>query len=341
MTGFLSNTDPKNRAIITGVAAGGAVAALAGGIAIAIEETKIRKDIEAGRPVKPLFPWMAPKAKKGGQPQVPSKTVHSVTVSTGLSKTSKAGDRTLPVTSQAGFHIGDSIVLDQGKQTEEVNTIVGFGSILLKHPLKFPHSTGTVVSSVPKAKVPAMKAAEELAAQPKPVATTTVAATVATGDEIPTPLCIALGLLVFCCCAALFASVVQAMFHKKSSKSKRSTKKSMTAERGELARGETSRSDSVESYESYEYENESAASQYSGSYYSTAASQYAPVAPQEYYTAGALTGYTPYNYPQAQYPQVQPATYNSYSPQVQPATYNSYSPSVYPAGVTVTPYAGY
>lgn len=67
---FLTNQSPKNRAIITGVVAGAGVAAVAGGIAIAIEENKIQKNIKEGRPVKPIFPFLAPKdgEESGSQP---------------------------------------------------------------------------------------------------------------------------------------------------------------------------------------------------------------------------------------------------------------------------------
>jgi len=65
--GFMGNSSPKNRAIVTGVVAGAGVAAVAGGIAIAIEEGKIQKRIKEGKPVKPIFPWMAGKKGIGAQ----------------------------------------------------------------------------------------------------------------------------------------------------------------------------------------------------------------------------------------------------------------------------------
>lgn len=63
---FMSDSSPKNRAIITGVVAGAGVAAVAGGIAIAIEENKIHQRAREGKPYKPIFPWLAKKAAETG-----------------------------------------------------------------------------------------------------------------------------------------------------------------------------------------------------------------------------------------------------------------------------------
>jgi hypothetical protein len=59
-----------------------------------------------------------------------------------------AGSVKLPVSSIAGFQVGSEVVIDIDTPTEERNTIVGFGSILLETPLQFDHDAGATVTSV-------------------------------------------------------------------------------------------------------------------------------------------------------------------------------------------------
>lgn len=79
------------------------------------------------------------------------------TPSSKLSGFVQAGAKSLPVASQAGFEVGGQVVIDQGKSVEEVNEIVGFGSLLLKYATKHPHAAGASVTmlSAPKANVSA------------------------------------------------------------------------------------------------------------------------------------------------------------------------------------------
>jgi len=63
----------------------------------------------------------------------------------------KKGSAVLPVVSNAGFQIGQEIVIDAGTAIEETNTIIGFGSLILKYPLKYDHAAGMVVGVKPLA----------------------------------------------------------------------------------------------------------------------------------------------------------------------------------------------
>merc|ERR1740117_1874207 len=73
----------------------------------------------------------------------------TATVTTTMQAEAKAGSTALPVTTQNGFSIGQQIIIDQGTTLEETNEIAGFGSIILKNPLKFTHSTGTKIMTTP------------------------------------------------------------------------------------------------------------------------------------------------------------------------------------------------
>ena len=56
-----------------------------------------------------------------------------------------AGETKLPVQSNTGFGTGDTIVINPGGATEETNQVVGFGSLILKNPLKYAHGPGEVI----------------------------------------------------------------------------------------------------------------------------------------------------------------------------------------------------
>jgi len=72
---------------------------------------------------------------------------------TKMKDAAKAGETKVHVENQAGFAVGDKIVIDAGAKTEEQNEIVGFGSLKLKNPLKFPHAPGAPVSVLPEAEL--------------------------------------------------------------------------------------------------------------------------------------------------------------------------------------------
>jgi hypothetical protein len=66
-------------------------------------------------------------------------------VSTTLISNSTAGSTSLDVASTVGFSVGDSIIINPGGPNEEMNKIIGFGSILLQSPLQYNHFTGESV----------------------------------------------------------------------------------------------------------------------------------------------------------------------------------------------------
>ena len=55
----------------------------------------------------------------------------------------------IQVNSNAGFRIGETIVIARGTPIEETNIIKGFGSIILEYPLKFDHPIGTNIDNKP------------------------------------------------------------------------------------------------------------------------------------------------------------------------------------------------
>ncbi len=86
-------------------------------------------------PSSPTAPAATPTAKPTVQ------TVAQTTVTVG----SPAGSSVLNVASNAGFAIGDNIRISPGAANQEDAVIAGFGSFILKSPLKFGHSPGELV----------------------------------------------------------------------------------------------------------------------------------------------------------------------------------------------------
>jgi hypothetical protein len=86
--------------------------------------------------------------------------------STHLTLPARPGDTRLEVASQAGFHPGQPVSIGDGPH-HEVNQIAGFGSLVLKHPLKYNHQPGTLVKSL-VAKDPAAIPFVDLKVQHKP-----------------------------------------------------------------------------------------------------------------------------------------------------------------------------
>ena len=76
---------------------------------------------------------------------------------------------------QENFSINEKVVIDEGTLYEEYNEIVGFGSLLFRHPLKYDHGTSTTIQVI----------AEELYPTPTPTPTQTPTPT-------PTPVVIEL-----------------------------------------------------------------------------------------------------------------------------------------------------
>lgn len=64
--------------------------------------------------------------------------------STTLLQDVKAGDKKINI-NQNIFEIGDKINISFGSNNEEINSVVGFSSLLLKYPLKYNHSGSTKI----------------------------------------------------------------------------------------------------------------------------------------------------------------------------------------------------
>lgn len=59
-----------------------------------------------------------------------------------------AGTTVLPVDSQEGFEVGDTIVIGPGEPEEEFAEIAGFGSIITLEPIVNDHPAGTIIQVV-------------------------------------------------------------------------------------------------------------------------------------------------------------------------------------------------
>jgi hypothetical protein len=67
-----------------------------------------------------------------------------------------AGSNVLPVQSQAGCSVGDTVAIDPGLPNEDRGTILGFGSIVIQQPTTQAHAAGAVVIRVTGAAFPAV-----------------------------------------------------------------------------------------------------------------------------------------------------------------------------------------
>ena len=67
---------------------------------------------------------------------------------TTLSAAVPAGSNVLPVVSQAGCNVGDTVAIDPGLPNEDRGTILGFGSIVIQQQTTQAHAAGAVVIRV-------------------------------------------------------------------------------------------------------------------------------------------------------------------------------------------------
>jgi len=108
-----------------------------------------------------------------GKKKPKKKKSKKASATTYLSEAVKAGATRLPVDSQAGFKVGDKVVIASGTQFEEFNAVAGFGSILTASPLLFDHAPGTTITPLLEAPAAAPAApAPVLLAPLMPLATT-------------------------------------------------------------------------------------------------------------------------------------------------------------------------
>lgn len=66
--------------------------------------------------------------------------------STSLSATAEVGAMVLSVHTSMGFQMGRQILIDAGTPIQEVNYIAGFGSFILRFPLKYAHLNGILIT---------------------------------------------------------------------------------------------------------------------------------------------------------------------------------------------------
>lgn len=114
-------------------------------------------------------------------------------VLTSLTEAVQAGATALAVKVQTGFIAGSKIVIGAGTPQEELNYIVGFGSVLLKEPLKFAHAAGVTISSVAEVITAAPTAEPNVLSDP----------TSSSGFPLWVPLVV----LVCCCISAVLTAM--------------------------------------------------------------------------------------------------------------------------------------
>jgi hypothetical protein len=76
------------------------------------------------------------------------KALPAAQASTYMTTRAMPGDTELQVASQAGFQPGQAVSIGEGFRLE-VNELAGFGSLVLRHPLRYDHHPGTMVKSLP------------------------------------------------------------------------------------------------------------------------------------------------------------------------------------------------
>ena len=62
-----------------------------------------------------------------------------------LAAPAPAGSRILQLVSQAGLKEGDFLLIEPGTMQQEMNMVVGFGSIILGAPLRYDHARGAQI----------------------------------------------------------------------------------------------------------------------------------------------------------------------------------------------------
>lgn len=65
---------------------------------------------------------------------------------TGVSQPTPAGATEVAVFDQAGFLVGQTVVIDPGGAHQEEAVVIGFGSLVLDHPLRFAHDPGEMIT---------------------------------------------------------------------------------------------------------------------------------------------------------------------------------------------------
>lgn len=242
---MLQSLQGKNKAIVTGVVAGGAAAAVAGGIGIAIMESKINQELKEGKKPKPLFPWLVPKEDKRTElppAKVPSwlkakkqsehdlqKPAFKDPMQELAQKAQRASKKAAEETAKQKEKSGSRAK----ERPEKKQSVDKKGE---DHDREHKEAKPTPSPKMKMASKAAVSKAREPAAKEEGVA--------GYKETIPTAVWIALGILFLTCIIAVVCACVEAMKHSK--KQKRS--KAKTAP--------TSRSASRDSFEDEDYEDE-------------------------------------------------------------------------------------
>merc|ERR1719353_2208329 len=116
------------------------------------ETAKAPKPETTGAPPPKPEPESEPEPKPESQPE-PKPEPTPWPAANSIDAMVPSGTKVLPVRNNAGFSIGQKIVIDAGTPIEEHNTIVGFGSLILADPLKYDHAAGAIVSPSPSGAV--------------------------------------------------------------------------------------------------------------------------------------------------------------------------------------------
>merc|ERR1712232_1542929 len=102
-----------------------------------------------------IMPCCSPAGKCGNDPAhcaCKGCIDYRINVTTALTQPAVAGATRIEVVSTSGFHVGDKI-----KIGDELNTVAGFGSLLLSTPLKSNHPASTPITIVPPTPTPPPK----------------------------------------------------------------------------------------------------------------------------------------------------------------------------------------
>jgi len=106
--------------------------------------TRYIKNLQLAKPTK------EPSVRSNASEVIHLESARNETAMTSITGSVPNGSMAMPVTNEAGFMVGQQIVIDAGHQREERNIVAGFAnhvqSIALNSSLQFNHDVGAVVS---------------------------------------------------------------------------------------------------------------------------------------------------------------------------------------------------
>jgi hypothetical protein len=138
------------------------------------------------------------KTECGQKSSAPGLTIQSTST-----EVATVGAKIIKTASNEGFAVGDKIMIGRGTANSEVNTIVGFGSLVLETPLSKTHPSGSTIEVVTAEEAAlAIDVAEEAAA-----ATAQAAAANAASDASAKSTATTIAVLVVLLVVAILAAV--------------------------------------------------------------------------------------------------------------------------------------